>query len=443
MSSPRDDFDVVVIGAGIFGCGISFELARRNLRVCAVDMNPGPGQGSTSSSGAIIRFQYSTIDGTRLAWEGNQYWEHFEDYLETPTSIHEGGIAHKITTGNVMLRTDETLHELYRKNLTAAGVRFDDLSAKEVLDRYPFLTMAQYVGPCLPDDPQFWDDPIGEIPGALYLPDAGYISDPMLAAQNLHTAALHHGASFRFGERVEAVCRDEAGAKVTGVALRGGEVLTAPIVVNVGGPWSSMVNDFAGVSSAMAISTRPMRHEAHQASSPDDLNFNTHGTIVTDLNQGMYFRPAPGNQIFVGSADPACDGHDWVSDMDTLNRETTEPAWTRQMMRLAKRMPTFGVPTQRRGLAEAYDVSDDWGPIYDRGDIEGYFMAIGTSGNQFKNACVASHLMAELVVAVSDGHDHDRDPLVVEGRFTATPINMGAFSRNRSVNPDSTGTVMG
>jgi sarcosine oxidase subunit beta len=51
--------------------------------------------------------------------------------------------------------------------------------------------------------------------------------------------------------------------------------------------------------------------------------------------------------------------------------------------------------------------------------------------------------MAELITAVSGGHDHDADPLVVHGRFTGTPIEMGAFSRNREINADSTGTVMG
>jgi len=56
---------------------------------------------------------------------------------------------------------------------------------------------------------------------------------------------------------------------------------------------------------------------------------------------------------------------------------------------------------------------------------------------------VASHLMAELVTAVGNGHDHDNDPLVVRGRFTGTPIDMAAFSRNRKPNPDSTGTVLG
>lgn len=442
----ENSFDAIVIGAGIFGCGITFELARRGLRVCAVDMNAGPGMGSTSSSGAIIRFSYSTVDGVRLAWEGNQYWERFAEYLETDE--HRHGVAHKVLTGQIMLRTHEDLHQLYVRNLTEAGVPFAELTSAEVVAQHPYLTVADFGGPASPDDERFWAEPSGVIPGALFMPDCGYINDPQLAAQNLHTAAVAKGAAFCFGARVDELLLADDGASVAGVRLRAkGEkpatTIHAPIVVNVGGPWSSAVNKIAGLENSMTIQTRPMRHEAHLAPAPDGLDFEADGTIVGDLDQGMYFRPATGNNIFVGSTDPECDGHEWVEDMDNLNREVTEPIWSRQMMRVAKRVPGFGVPHTRQGLAEAYDVSTDWGPIYDRTDLDGFFVAIGTSGNQFKNACVASHLMGELITAVGNGHDHDADPLLVHGRFTGTPIDMGAFSRNRVVNADSTNSVMG
>ena len=35
---------------------------------------------------------------------------------------------------------------------------------------------------------------------------------------------------------------------------------------------------------------------------------------------------------------------------------------------------------------------------------------IGSSGNQFKNAPIAGHCMAELIDACEKGHDHDQDP---------------------------------
>ncbi len=432
-------YDAVIIGAGIFGCGIAYELSRRGLTVGVVDMHPGPGLGSTSSSGAVIRFNYSTVDGVRMAWEGNQYWVNFADYLET--TDHSHGVAHKVPTGLVFLRSDEPLHQLYVRNLSEAGVPFEEWTAAETAARHPYLSMAEFGGATSPDDERFWADPVGELPGALFTPDAGYVSDPQLAAQNLHTAARAKGATFHFNSRVDDILHD--GSAVSGVRLRSGDELYAPIVVNGGGPWSATINEIAGLADAMAIRTRPMRHEAHLAPAPPGVDFEADGAVFGDLDQGMYFRPAAGNNIFIGSADPECDGHDWVDDLDGLNREITEVAWDRQTMRLAKRLPDFGVPHQRRGLAEAYDVSSDWGPIYDRTDLDGFFVAIGTSGNQFKNACVASHLMGELITAVTTGHDHDADPLVVPGRYTGTPIAMGAFSRNRDVNPDSTGTVLG
>ena len=275
------------------------------------------------------------------------------------------------------------------------------------------------------------------------MPDAGYVSDPQLAAHNLHTAALAKGAEFKFNSTVTEILTTEDGSAATGVALADGDTIDAAVVVNVGGPFSAGINDLAGLSGRDAIESRPMRHEVHVAGAPDGVDFENDGVLVNDQEQGVYFRPETGNQIFIGSADPECDGEDWVDDMDTLNREITEPRWNVQMMRLAKRLPGFGVPHQRKGLAEAYDVSSDWGPIYDRTDLDGFFAARGTSGNQFKNACVASHMMAELITAVTNGHDHDADPLVVTGRYTGVELNMGNFSRNREVNADSTGTVLG
>ena len=81
--------------------------------------------------------------------------------------------------------------------------------------------------------------------------------------------------------------------------------------------------------------------------------------------------------------------------------------------------------------------------IYDRTDLDGFYVAIGTSGNQYKNAGVAGHCMAELIGAVEAGHDHDADPLTVNGRYTGLALNLGSFSRNREVNEDSSFSVNG
>ena len=45
--------------------------------------------------------------------------------------------------------------------------------------------------------------------------------------------------------------------------------------------------------------------------------------------------------------------------------------------------------------------------------------------------------------AVEAGHDHDADPLVVQGRYTGVPLDVGFFSRNRAINPNSSMSVHG
>ena len=51
--------------------------------------------------------------------------------------------------------------------------------------------------------------------------------------------------------------------------------------------------------------------------------------------------------------------------------------------------------------------------------------------------------MAELITAVEDGLDHDREPLTVTGRYTGLEMDLGFYSRNREVNEDSSFSVNG
>ena len=94
-------------------------------------------------------------------------------------------------------------------------------------------------------------------------------------------------------------------------------------------------------------------------------------------------------------------------------------------------------------MVSLYDVTDDWIPIYDVSDLPGFYMAVGTSGNQFKNAPVAGAMMAELIVKCQAGHDHDADPVCFDYHYTKRQANIGFFSRNRQINPNSSFSVLG
>jgi sarcosine oxidase subunit beta len=70
-------------------------------------------------------------------------------------------------------------------------------------------------------------------------------------------------------------------------------------------------------------------------------------------------------------------------------------------------------------------------------------MAVGTSGNQFKNAPIAGEMMAGLIVACEGGHDHDRDPVTFRLKHIGREVSLGFYSRRREVNPDSSFSVLG
>jgi sarcosine oxidase subunit beta len=132
-----------------------------------------------------------------------------------------------------------------------------------------------------------------------------------------------------------------------------------------------------------------------------------------------------------------------VDDPDNFNRSVTQVQWQRQVYRLAQRIPDLQIPNEPKGVVDLYDVTDDWIPIYDKSDLPGFYMAIGTSGNQFKNAGGVGHMMAELIVACENGHGHDNDPVQVKMPYTGLELNAGFYSRLRTINENSSFSVLG
>ena len=437
--------DAVVIGAGVIGAAVALELSRRGWRTVSVDALPAAGYGSTSYSSAIVRFSYSTAAGVAMAWEGLHYWRDWEAHLCDADGAFpdERGPARLVTCGMALTDAGGPFVQRVRGHFDDLGVPYEYWDVAELARRVPLLDTRR-LGPPVPvDSDQFWAEPedLPPLDGALWSPDAGYVDDPQLATHNLQRAAEAHGATFHFRTRVVGVERD--GTRVTGVRLDEGRTLTAPVVVNAAGPDSGGVNALAGLAGSMRIGTRPMRQEVHHLPSPRDADGRPLTCLLSDDDAGVYVRPETDGVLSVGSLEPACDELEWLDDLDGYRREVTPAVWERQTLRLAKRMPGLRIPNHPRGIVGVYDVTDDWIPVYDRTDLDGFYVAIGTSGNQFKNAPVAGHCLAELVTAVEGGHDHDADPLVVTALHTGLPLDLAAFSRNRVVNPDSSFTVQG
>jgi len=428
--------DAVVIGAGVIGSAVALELARGGRSVVVLDAGPAPGSGSTSASSSIIRFSYSTYDAVLTAWEAAAAWTDWAGFLG---GDDPDGMARFIRTGMVVVRTPGDNTDRIARLWDDIGITYHWLDAEGLQRMMPGVDAGAYHPPSRPEDPRFVADAAGPL-SALFEPESGFIDDPALAARNLAGAARRHGAVVRLRTRVTGV--EVARGRIAGVCLDGGEVLRAPVVVNAAGPHSALVSAMVGEDLGMRLGHRPLRQEVFIVPAPTGLRLEDGMPTLADMDIGQYLRPQVGGTWLVGGTEPECDELHWVDDPDTMEPYPTVEQYETSMLRLAKRMPAFGVPHRMAGLAALYDVADDWVPFYDRTDVPGFYLACGTSGNQFKNAPMAGRFLAAIIDHEAVGGNHDEQPVQVVGARTGRPIDLAAFSRRRDPAATS-GTVMG
>jgi glycine/D-amino acid oxidase-like deaminating enzyme len=426
--------EVVVVGAGVIGSSIAFALSREGHRVVVVDKAGGVGHGSTSASSAIVRFNYSTWAGVALAWESLHAWHDWAGQLD---GLGGTELARFRRTGMLVVPADAAHFTQTTRLFDRAGVPWERWTAGDISHRVPALDTGVFGPPRPIDSEEFVAPAHGELDG-LWTPDAGYVDDAQLAAQNLATAAEALGARYMLRRTVTSLRRE---GSLWHVETSDGD-LGAEILVNAAGPWSGKVNDMAGVADDFGVSTRPMRQEVHHVAAPEEYVGDA-AVALADLDLGTYVRPAGDGHLLVGGVEPECDPLEWVDDVDAVDLRPTATGFRTQVTRAARRMPDLRVPGRPSGVAGVYDVSDDWTPIYDRTREPGYFVAIGTSGNQFKNAPLVGRLMASLITQVRDGHDHDHDPVQLLLPRTGHTIDLGTFSRLRSAPGNGPRSVMG
>ncbi len=430
-------YNAIIIGAGIIGNCIAYGLAMKGYKTLNVDKLGGSGFGSTSGSCAIIRLYYSSPEGVALAREGYYYWLDWNRYLNI---ADPDGMAYYKNTGALVFKSEVNNNlKKIKESLEALGVGYLDLSPEDVKAYLPNPDLRSYHPQKLMNDPEFGHPTGDSINGAVYVPESGYVSDPKLSTHNVEMAVRNMGGDFMFNTEVTDILKKEG--RAAGICLKDGQVIQAPVVINVAGPHSYLINRMAGVEDEMNIKTRALRVEVAHVPSSEGVNWEEDGIITSDSDTGVYTRPEIGNHFLIGSEEPKCDPLEYVNP-DDYNLGFTDQAKT-QILREAMRIPDLPIPNKMQGLVDLYDVSDDWYPIYDKSCLPGYYQAIGTSGNQYKNAPVVGAFMSELIQYCENGNDHDIEPLQFKMKYINHTLNIGFFSRNREINKDSSFSVIG
>lgn len=129
-----------MIGAGIVGASIAFQLSKGGRSVVVVDKGSAVGGGSTSSSSSIVRHTYSTLDGVTLAWEATQAWLNWAEHLGPGVAHLESEPSRPLCAFHQigMLHIDPPGHDPSKMlaNLARVGVAHEQLGPEALAERF-------------------------------------------------------------------------------------------------------------------------------------------------------------------------------------------------------------------------------------------------------------------------------------------------------------------
>lgn len=399
--------DVVVVGAGIIGSSIAYQLARRGVGVVALDKANGPAEGSTGASSSICRAKYTSPQVVRLASHGLAAfgaWSEFTGLAGPRSGLQNVGVLWIMGSDRVSVETDVS-------RMAAQGVAVEGIGPEQVIDRWPALSTCSA---------RF--DLTGEVehactPGEAFLFESGGgYADPVGANQDLIDATRARGGQVRFKSRVGGLVTKQG--KVAGVELADGEVIGADLVINAAGPWCNRLNELAGVDLRWTLT--PTRIQTVYRPWPTDL-----GSLPVGIDgpTGTYFRPeSAGQQVLVGGVMPE-DEEEVVDDPDSFKMVPDADFTQMKLAAFHHRVPGLEARGSVSGVAGLYTINrEDVHPVVGPTGVNGFWVANGFSGHGFKLAPAIGSMVAQAVTGSSTGFDTDvpldlfsvdRDPIDV------------------------------
>lgn len=347
--------DIIVIGGGVIGCSIAYQLAKRGKKVTVLEKDTVAAHASGMAGGMLgaqVEYEeYSPIVDFSLA--SRQMFPELKEELYSLTGM------------DIQLRTDGMLRIAFTEDekqtllkqeawQTQMGLRAQWLTTDEAREIEPNLT--------------------NEILGALHLPDDTQVYTPALT-HALASAAVKLGATIIEQCEVIDILRD--GREITGVLTPSG-VLTANEYVLATGPWS---RKWEGVLDT-SLPITPVKGEGFfTVTLPQPVQ-------KTIYSHGCYLIPKGGNRFFVGATTKE-EGFDERPKIDGLL----------ELFSKATRIlpPLASVPFEQ-ALASFRPVTDDLYPYLGRlSNVDNFVLACGHGRNGILQSPITGKLIAQLL----------------------------------------------
>lgn len=349
--------DVAIIGAGVVGTSVAFQLARLGgTRVVLLEKEELPGTGSTAKANGGIRAQFTTDVNVAMSLASMDILDALADEIGDPPMYRKAGYLF-LTGDPKRLRAMEEAAAFQR----ARGVAVELLDAAGVRARAPYAE--------------------GPIAGGTFGARDGFI-DPGGLANFFLREASRSGVRTLYGAGVTAIRRAGSGF---GLETGAGTVEAGAVVI-AAGPWTGRVASLAGLD----VPVEPVRR--HIFVSGPCAHLPPVIPMTIDADSGVLVR-REGNRVAIAwsnADEPA--GFNAAFDPDFFLRFAAP---------LEARFPSIAAAglDMRMSWSGLYEVTPDHHAVVGPAPgVPGLYVASGFSGHGVMHAPAAGRAVAELVL---------------------------------------------
>lgn len=258
-------WDVIVVGAGMAGASVGWQLAQAGQRVLVLERESQPGYHTTGRSAALFEEHYGPEQVQALTRASRAFYEHPPAGFTEHALLHPRGVMYVGTAAQKDL-LDAAYNDAVEHSPDAQRLNGEQLRAL-----VPVLNESIVDG--------FVDDGARDI-------------DVNALHQGFLRGMRHAGGALWCEAEVTALQHD-ASTRNWCVTLADGRTAQATIVVNAAGAWADSLGEMA---CARAIGLVPARRSAFTFPPPEGVTA-THWPAVISADESFYFKPDAGQLL--------------------------------------------------------------------------------------------------------------------------------------------------
>ena len=348
--------DVVIVGGGVNGCGLAYNLAKKGVDVVVFEKNY-LSSGATGSCGAGIRQQWSTHENAELAMKSVKIFEKLSEELGEDIEFRQGGYLIAVHDKEELFKSEKNVE--MQKSL---GIPVRIIPPKEIIKIVPILDIKGM-----------------NAIAATFCPTDGH-ANPFKITFAYANAARKYGANIYTHTNVTNV--KIKNKKISEVITDKGSIKT-DFVVNAAGISSKEICDMVGIK----IPTKPIRKEIMATERLQPL----FEAMVISFKDGIYFSQQHEGQIVGGIPIPEQKyGYKTTPTVSFLHH------MSKTLIRYA---PVLKHINMLRHWTGFYDVTPDARPILgETKELKGFIHCHGFSGHGFMISPMVTKILCEYLV---------------------------------------------